>query len=189
MSRFPVSFIHMTGSTTYLPSESVPVVRLDPLTHQRQLVHLHWGIVPAWAEDPSTGGQLIHARSETVAEKPTFRESFRQRRCLLVVDSFDLGKGHDKRGPSYAIQRTDRRPFGVGAIWDRWQSGGNEPIESCAVITTAANEIVRPINDRMPVIIAEDDYERWLDPEFFDVEELERMMQPCPLGNLEIVPF
>jgi len=102
--------------------------------------------------DPSIGCRRPHARCETVATKPAFRDAFRQRRCLVVVDSFDVGKGRGRERK--AIQMKDGKPFGVGAIWDRWQHGDGEAVESCAIITTAANELVSPINDRMPVIIA-----------------------------------
>ena len=86
------------------------------------------------------------------------------------------------------IQMKDGRPFGVGGIRERWQQGDAEPLETCAVITTEANELVGPINDRMPVIIAEEDYEAWLDPEFQDAEELDRMMRPFPAGAMTVTP-
>jgi len=160
----------------------VPVVRLNPQTHRRELVHLRWGLIPSSASDPFLGRRFVHARCETVATKPAFRDSFRQRRCLVVVDRFDVGKGRK------AIQMKDGKPFGVAAYMDRWQEGDGEPLESCAIITTAANELVRPINDRMPVIIANEDYGRWLDPEFFGLQELERMMQPSPGESYERNP-
>ncbi|MHB0958261.1 MAG: SOS response-associated peptidase [Pirellulaceae bacterium] len=169
----------------FLPSEMVPVVRVKPHTHQRELVRLHWGLIPPSSCDPSGGRHFVHARSETVATKPIFREAFRRRRCLLVVDSFDISKERSGKR-SHVIQTQDRRPFGVGAVWERWEQAGTEPLESCAVITTSANELVRPINDRMPVIIAEQDYSRWLDPEYFEIDELARMMRPFPADELEI---
>lgn len=129
----------------FTPAEQVPVVRLNPETHERELVHLHWGLVPSWGSDLPIGKRLVHARCETVATKPAFRDSFRLRRCLVVVDSFDVGK---RRGKSYRIQMKDGKPFDVGAMWDRWQ-GGDQAVESCAIITTATNESVSPINKRM----------------------------------------
>jgi putative SOS response-associated peptidase YedK len=173
----------MNTSTDFLPSQAVPVVRLNPQTHHRELVHLQWGMVPTSAADPSAARRLTHARSETVATKPSFRDSFRQRRCLLVVDSFNLGKRSRR-----AIQMKDGKPFGIAAIWDRWQAGDGEPLETCAVITMAANDLVLPINDRMPAIIAKTDHDRWLDPEFFDLEELERMMEVFPSKAMVISP-
>lgn len=164
------------------------MVRLNPQTHHRELVHLRWGLVPSWADDPSISSRLTHARAETVATKPAFRDAFRQRRCLVVVDSFYLAKSGRGRRRSYVIQMKDGRPFGVGGIWERSQQGGAEPVETCAVITTEANELVGPINDRMPVIVAEEDYEAWLDPEFRDAEELARMMSPFVAEAMVVTP-
>jgi putative SOS response-associated peptidase YedK len=98
---------------------------------------------------------------------------------LVVVDSFSLGKGSGK-----TIQMENHRPFGIGGTWERWQRDGNEPLDSCAVITAQANDLVMPINGRMPVIIAEKEYGHWLDPEFFDLPELEQMMPPFPTEDM-----
>jgi len=166
----------VTASADFLPTETVPVVRLNPETHQRELVQLRWGLIPSWAKHPSISSRLIYARAETVATKRSFQDAFRQRRCLVVVDSFRLGRR--------TIQMNDGRPFGMGGLWERWQ--GDQEIESCAVITTTTNELVEPFNERMPVIIAEEDYAHWLDPEFFDAEELERMMQPFPSEDMVV---
>lgn len=164
----------------FTPQEQVLVVRQNPETLQRESVRMQWGLVPSWSESPAIGHRLIHARCETVATKRAFREAFRHRRCLIVVDSFQLKKRR-------AIQMKDRRPFGVGGIWERWQRG-DEEIQSCAVITTEANDPARPINNRMPVIIAKEDYDRWLDPEFFDAEELQPMMRAYPMEEMVITP-
>jgi putative SOS response-associated peptidase YedK len=164
----------------FTPLEQVLVVRENPETHERESVTMRWGLVPSGAESPTVGSRLTHARGETVGTKPVFREAFRHRRCLIVVDSFEIGKRK-------AIQVKDGRPFGVGGVWERWQNG-DEVIESCAIITTESNELVRSINDRMPVIIAPEDYNRWLDPEFFDAEELQRMMQAYRSEEMVLVP-
>lgn len=179
----------MALSSDFVPSEPLPVVRLNPETHQRELVHLRWGLVPSWTTNPSSGSRLTHARAETVATKPAFRDAFRLRRCLVVVDSFFLVKSGKGKRRSYVIQMKDGHPFGVGAIWKRWQQAEAEPVvETCAVIATEANELVAPINDRMPVIIPQEDYGRWLDPEFQATDELERMMQPFPPDQMAVVP-
>ncbi len=173
--------------TSFIPLEQVTVVRQNPETQQREVVQLVWGLIPSWACGPSIGSRLVHARCKTAASKPAFRESFRQRRCLVVADSFDIGRRRGKGGSRYLIQMKDGKPFGVGSIWDRWEKEGLS-VESCAIITTAANDLVWPINDRMPVIIAQEDYGRWLDPQFFDARELERMMQPYPEDAMIVVP-
>jgi len=174
----------MDPSSDFVPSEPVPVVRLNPETHEREFVHLQRGLIPVWVSDPSLGSRLTHARAETVATKRAFREVFKRRRCLVVVDSCHLSR---RRKP-YLIQMTDGQPFGMGGVWDRWQRDDESYIESCAIITTAANELIQQINDRMPVLIAREDYDRWLDPEFDDAEELERMMRPWPSDRMIVSP-
>lgn len=177
-----------TVEADFTPMEQVLVVRQNPETHQRESVTMQWGLVPSWGESPKIGIRLIHARAETVATKRAFREAFGSRRCLMAVDEFDLSRGRRKgQKQRFAIRMKDGRPFGVGAIWERWQHDG-ETIESCAVITTASNDLVRPINDRMPVIIAPEDYDRWLDPEFYDAQQLERMMRASPSEGMVVVP-
>jgi putative SOS response-associated peptidase YedK len=164
-------------SVSFVPSQLVPVIRINPETHQREMVKLRWGLIPSWASDSSIGDRLTHARAESVATKRAFREAFRQRRCLIVTDGVELGKGR--------IEMKDGRPFGMGGLWERWEGG--EAVEICALITTSANEAVQHVSARMPVIIAEEDYDRWLDPEFLDAEELERMMGPFPADEMVVV--
>lgn len=180
----------MAAASDFVPTEPVLVVRVNLDTGTRESVSLRWGLVPSWADDPSIGSRLTHARAETVATKLAFREAFRQRRCLMVVDGFYLWKsrGRGKKKQPYIIQMKDRRPFGVGAVWERWQPSGGEALESCAVITTPANEVIQPINDRMPAIVAQEDYENWLAPDFYDLEELSRMMQPLPSDRMMVKP-
>jgi putative SOS response-associated peptidase YedK len=167
------------------PTISVPlgqmlVVRQNPEMHERESATVRWGLVPSWAESAAIGSRLTHARAETVAAKRAFQGAFRHRRCLIVVDSFEVGRRK-------SIQMNDGRPFGIGGIWERWQRG-EEALESCAVITSESNDLVRPLNDRMPVIIVAADYDRWLDPEFFDAEEFQRMMQAYPAEEMAVIP-
>ena len=106
----------MAASSDLVPSEPLPVVRLNPETHQRELARLRWGLVPSWTTDPSIGSRLTRARAETVATKSAFRDAFRLRRCLVVVDSFHLAQSGRGKRRRYVIQMKDHRPFGVGAI-------------------------------------------------------------------------
>jgi putative SOS response-associated peptidase YedK len=159
------------------PSQPVPVVRLSPgpaetagggPQGERQLAFLRWGLIPSWADDPAIGNRLINARAETAAEKPAFRAAFRQRRCLLVADGFYEWRqlGHTKGSPRqpYFFQMRDGRPLGFAGLWESWEGPDRARIESSTILTTAASELVRPIHDRMPVILAPADYARWLDP-------------------------
>jgi putative SOS response-associated peptidase YedK len=143
------------------PSQPVPVVRLSP---QRQLVFLRWGLIPGWADDRTIGNRLINARAESVAEKPAFRAAFRQRRCLVVADGFYEWRREGRERQPYFFRMRDDRPLGFAGLWESWEGPDHARIESCTILTTAANDLVRPVHDRMPVIVAPADYARWLDP-------------------------
>lgn len=148
------------------PSQPVPVVRLapGPSTPQRQLHLLHWGLIPSWATDPAIGNRMINARAETVADKPAFRAAFQRRRCLVVADGFYEWQRVERRRQPYFIRMRDDRPMGFAGLWESWEGPDHSAIDSCTILTTEANDVVRPIHDRMPVIVAPGDYDRWLDP-------------------------
>jgi putative SOS response-associated peptidase YedK len=146
------------------PSQGVPVVRLADGAGRR-LDLLRWGLVPSWADDPAIGNRMINARAETVAEKPAYRSAFRRRRCLVVADDFyewATAAGKGGKVPHY-FRLANGEPFAFAGLWEQG-SKGDEPVESCALLTTEANDVVAPVHDRMPVILAPDDYARWLDP-------------------------
>jgi putative SOS response-associated peptidase YedK len=144
------------------PTQPVLAVRLRP-DGRRELVHLHWGLIPHWAKEPSIGNRMINARSETVGEKPSFRNALRRRRCLIPADGFYEWQKQG-RGPKlpFDVSRRDGAPFAFAGLWEHWQGPNGEEIESCAILTTAANDLMRPIHDRMPVIIFPEDYDAWL---------------------------
>lgn len=151
------------------PSQEVLAVRHEA-DGARRFARLVWGLVPAWSDDPGTGGRLIHARADTVATKPSFRAAFRQRRCLMVADGFyewqelpggnlpwriTLAPGPDGVPP----------PFAFAGLWERREARDGLPaLETCALITTEASERLRPIHHRMPVLLAPEDHVAWLDP-------------------------
>lgn len=149
------------------PSSIVPLVVEE--ASGRRLERARWGLVPFWADDPSIGSRLTNARAEGVATKPSFRAAFRQRRGLLLADAyFEWQVVPGKKGKQpWCIRLPGDAPFGMAALWERWTPKGQpdaEPLITCAVITTEANEATRDIHHRMPVIIAPDDMARWLDP-------------------------
>ena len=126
---------------------------------------LKWGLVPFWAKDASIGPRLINARCETLGQKPAFRAAFKSRRCLIPTNGFyEWMKEKEKKQP-YLIQLTDGNLFAFAGLWEHWQGPDGSTIESCTVITTEANDLLRPIHDRMPVIITRKDYDSWLNPE------------------------
>ena len=148
------------------PSQPVPAIRLRPDASPptRELVALRWGLIPGWAPDPSIGDRLINARSETAAEKPAFRTALARRRCLAPADGFYEWQKRGRRKQPYFIHFVDDRVFAFAALWELWEGADHSLIESCAILTTAPNELMRPIHDRMPAILPPDDYQQWLDP-------------------------
>ena len=144
------------------PTQPVVAVRLRP-DGRRELVHLHWGLIPGWAKDPAIGNRMINARAETVGEKPSFRNALRWRRCLIPADGFYEWRKRDRGSKQpYDVTRADGAPFAFAGLWEHWQGPNGEEIESCAILTTEANELMRPIHNRMPVIIAPENYDAWL---------------------------
>lgn len=122
---------------------------------------LEWGIVPHWVEDPDDFPRPINARAETVSEKPTFREAFRNRRCLVLADGFYEWKGPRGNKEPYRITRVDEAPFAMAGLWEEWSPNGHT-LRTVTILTTAANEVVSPIHDRMPVILTADHEQAWL---------------------------
>ncbi len=177
-----LTFDHWPPRYNLAPTQDAPVVVLGH-EGERRLGLMRWGLVPAWAADPSIGGRLINARSETAARKPAFRDAFAERRCLVPADGFyewqKLGAssgGRPAKQPWW-IHRPDRRPFAFAGLWERWRGReGGPTLVSFTILTTEPNERVRPLHDRMPVILpdraAED---RWLAPEA-SARELEPLL-------------
>ncbi|MCC6422021.1 MAG: SOS response-associated peptidase [Phycisphaerales bacterium] len=152
----------------------------------RQLLNLHWGLIPFWAKAPDMGGRMINARAETVAEKPAFREPFRRRRCLIPIDGFyEWQRLGTQKQPHYIHRRNDR-PFGLAGLWERW-SKGDQTIESCTILTTSPNDLMRPIHDRMPVILSQEDYAAWLAPES-KASDLLKLLKPYEGDELAEYP-
>ena len=155
----------------------------------RELVKLRWGLVPSWSKEPSGGNPLINAHSETVATKPAFRAAMRQRRCLIPADGFYEWK---KIGPSkqpYFIHRPDDRPFAIAGLWERWTDPEGRPLETCTILTTAANAVLRPLHERMPVIVEPADYAQWLDRSATDPEALRPLFAALTAEEFVFAPF
>ena len=170
------------------PSQRVPLLRLDPFG-QRELALVVWGLVPAWVRDPRGGARPINARGESVEHKPFFRQAWRRQRGLVLADGFyEWQRGGGGKQPFW-LHRPDRGPLAFAALWERWRAAtGGEPIESCTLITTTANAVVRPLHDRMPVILQPDDYARWLAPASADaLAALKALLVPAPDDLLQAV--
>jgi putative SOS response-associated peptidase YedK len=170
------------------PSQLVACVRTNPDTQEREGVELKWGLVPSWASDRSIGNKLINARGETVAEKPAFRKAFQQQRCLVSADGFNEWKREGKTKQPYYIRFKDQRLFAFAGLWERWEKPGNDPLETCAVITTGPNALMETIHNRMPVILPEQSYASWLSPTLNNTVYLSGFLAPYPAEEMEAIP-
>ncbi len=149
---------------------------------------LRWGLIPSWATDKKLSAGLINARADSVASKPAFRTAFKRRRCLVLADGFYEWQKGDKKGPKQAfhIRMGDGRPFAFAGLWEQW-CGETPALESCTIITTEANEVLRPFHDRMPVILSPRDYAFWLDPMSSDPGPLQEMLRPFPAEHMTTI--
>ena len=170
------------------PSQDLLVIRRNQKTNEVSLDALRWGLIPYWCKDAIGGRKPINAKSETVASRPTFRDSYRERRCIVPVDGFfewKAIKGEKAKRP-YAIAMKDGAPFGIAAIWENWKEPtSGEWIRTFAIITTEANELVADIHDRMPVILPPAAYVRWLS----DEPDPRELMRPFPAGLMRVWPI
>jgi putative SOS response-associated peptidase YedK len=159
------------------PSQQILTVRRDYDSPKWIIEERRWGLIPPWAKDKKIGYKMVNAMAETIATKPAYRSAFKARRCLIPASGFyEWAQGPDRKQPYYIqIQGTDL--FSFAGIFERW--GGDEDIESCAIITTDPSETVKPIHNRMPVILSPDNYAEWLDPKSSE-RILKSLMGPYP---------
>jgi putative SOS response-associated peptidase YedK len=162
------------------PGQEIAVVRRDANRPDRLLSTMRWGLIPSWAKEPSVGYKMINARSETVAAKPSFLEPLRSRRCLIPADGYYEWKREGKQKLPYCFTLADDSVFAFAGLWDRWRSSQGQFIESCTILTTTPNALTKGVHDRMPVILARDAYDLWLDPGFKKLEELRPLLKPYP---------
>ena len=162
------------------PTRDVPIVRVRE--DERHLDYLRWGLVPRWAKDLRIGSKMINARAETVATKNSFRSAFAKRRCLVAADGFYEWKRLDPKTkqPMY-IHRTDGDPLAFAGLYERWTDAENlREIHTCTIITTTPNEMMSEIHDRMPVLLAPQRWQEWLDPANSNIGNLQRLLVPAP---------
>jgi len=166
------------------PSQMIEVV-FEP-ENERILSPLKWGLVPHWAKDAEIGNRMINARAETLTEKPSFREAFKSRRCIIPASGFYewQKKSTGAKQPFYFYLK-DKEVFGFAGLWEEWidkQTG--EALETCTIITTEANEVLKPVHDRMPVILKPEVYDDWLDEKMKDERKMEELLIPYPAGEM-----
>ncbi len=180
----------LTPRYNIAPTQAVAVVRIDDRGGQprRELAALRWGLIPHWAKDTSIGNRMINARAETVAGKPAYRAALRRRRCLLPADGFYEWRRTGGRKQPYFIGLDGDGLFAFAGLWESWEGPDHSHIESCTVLTTEANELVRPIHDRMPVILPPANYRLWLDPAEQDPATLLPLLGPFPADQMKACP-
>ena len=170
-------FADLTPSYNIAPSQEIVIINDEGM---RQLIQCTWGFIPSWAKDPSIGNKMINARSETVAEKPAFRSAFKKKRCLVIADGFYEWRTEGKRKFPMYIRLKSGEPFGFAGLYNVWTSPDGEKTCTCTIITTEANEVVKPIHDRMPVILPRDKEDIWINPALEDREILLAVLKPYP---------
>ena len=141
------------------PTDRASIIRAG--STDLEIAELRWGLIPHWAKDPKIGVQCINARAETVSEKPAFRDPFRQRRCLVLADSFFEWQTHGRRKIPWRFERPDGEGFCMAGLWDQWNSPDG-PLETFTILTTSPNQLVGSVHDRMPVLLSPDQSEHWL---------------------------
>ena len=147
---------------------------------------MKWGLIPFWAKDPSIGSRMINARAETVVEKPSFRNAFKSRRCLIVADGFYEWRKEGKLKTPMRIVLRSGQPFGFAGLWETWRSPEGQPVQSCTIITTIPNTVMEPIHNRMPVILTREAEAEWLDHDESDTGSLRELLVPYPPDDMEV---
>jgi putative SOS response-associated peptidase YedK len=172
----------LRDSYNIAPSQSVAAVRAAE--DGNELVLLKWGLIPSWSKDPKIGYKLTNARSETAAEKPSFRAAFKQRRCIIPASGFYEWKREAKQKQPFYFYPREGELFSFAGLWERWHDPEGEEIETCTILTTSANELMQPIHDRMPVILDWSGENVWLDPRAA-TEDLQSLMVPFAAGRMD----
>jgi putative SOS response-associated peptidase YedK len=188
VDRFDVEFFleqeEYLPSYNVAPSQSVLAV-INNGSHKR-MGFLRWGLIPPWAKDMSIGYKMINARAETLSEKPSFRNAYKNKRCLIVADSFYEWKRIDSKTKTpMRIKLKSDELFAMAGLWESWKAPEGKTIYSCSVITTQPNELVQDIHDRMPVILKPEDEKNWLDPSISDTSKLQSLLKPLEPSLME----
>lgn len=161
------------------PTQNVLAVRGKPLSNERELVELRWGLVPSWAADITIGSRAFNARCETAVEKPMFRSAMKTRRCVLLADGFYEWRREGKSKMPMLYEMSDGAPFALGGLWEVWNRE-SEALQTCTILTTSANELLATIHDRMPVIVPLDALPQWLKEAPLSKGQLAEMFAPYP---------
>jgi putative SOS response-associated peptidase YedK len=170
------------------PTQPVPVIRQHPKEPIRVLSSMRWGLVPSWAKDTSAAASLINARSETVHEKPAFRDPLKFRRCLIPADGFYEWKRTVNSKQPYCFEVSDGELFAFAGLWDGWKDSSGNWLKTCSVLTTTPNAVTSTVHDRMPVIVHPKNYDLWLDPGMTNVQIVSELLKPYEASRMRCYP-
>ena len=171
------------------PTQSVPVIRQNPKERVRELSLVRWGLIPSWAKEPSIAAGMINARSETASTKPAFRDALKFRRCLIPADGFYEWQRTGKAKQPYCFEVNEGELFAFAGIWDRWRDPDGKTVETCSILTTTPNAVTSAVHDRMPVILAPDSYDLWLDPGMLNVAAASELLKPYDARLMRCYPI
>lgn len=176
-------------SATYnlAPSQDVRIIRL-PADHEKEILPVHWGLVPFWAKDVKVGYKMINARAETIAEKPSYKNLLGKKRCLVIASGFFEWKKIGRSKYPYYIHMASGDFMTFAGLWDSWKDKDGKILESCTIVTCAPNETVAHLHDRMPVIITGEDRDLWLDTDKLKKEEALKLLRPLPAKLIDMHP-
>lgn len=170
------------------PSTLIPAIRSSATDSARKAVALQWGLVPRWSKDAKSGAMLANARSDGVTSKPAFRDAFKQRRCVVPASGFYEWQTIGKLKQPWYFQMRDESPFVLAGLWESWRSADGVELQTCALITTTPNEVVRPLHDRMPVILRGATIDTWLDAKVKEEDQLESLLVPLAGELMKTTP-
>jgi putative SOS response-associated peptidase YedK len=187
--NFRTTASDITPNYNVAPTQEIlTIIKHD---NENILDKFHWGLVPFWAKDISIGFRMINARAETVSSKPSFRNAFKIRRCLIPADGFYEWTGEKGNKQPYYVSIPSGEPFAFAGLWESWTDKENDEdsvYKSCTIITTEASESILEIHHRMPVILGPDFYEKWLNVEIQDSKELEPILKDGIIHDMKIYP-
>jgi putative SOS response-associated peptidase YedK len=169
------------------PTQPIPIVRQDA-NGRREMVLVRWGLIPGWSKGPDSRYSMINARLESVAQKPAYRDAFRYRRCLLPADGFYEWKVVDGGKQPYVLRPRDRRPLALAGLWEHWQDEHGNEIDSCSILVRDANAQVGAVHERMPVTIAPESFDLWLDIRAQKPQPIETLLAAQQMPALDIYP-
>jgi putative SOS response-associated peptidase YedK len=189
-ARYGISHIacELEPSYNVTPTQPVAAIVYNRRIEAQQLVTLRWGLVPAWAKDPSGAAKMINARSESLTEKPSFREAFRQRRCLILADGFYEWRTDDKAKQPFYIHKANGEPLVLAGLYEHWRTPDRTWLSTCTIITTHANAQLTALHHRMPVILDPEQQAVWLNPDLQQPDQLQPLLQPYAEGAMAYYP-